>query len=189
MLGIIAPPNTNQTVLFFAFKNFIIQWLNCRANGTRRDPGLKGKSQTPTPPARATNTARCQTGRTRGGGVGGGRAGDSAKVSWVFCIAKAVGANKTSLGASGGNSIFFRETGNSDFFSAFLAAQIAQHSLQGCCPSNVCFTAVEKFSDRMFSASIVVHATDCSNAQCPPVLTSSTTIRSRLPIRRITKGG
>src|ERR1700690_1811598 len=60
---------------------------------------------------------------------------------------------------------------------------MALHRQQGCRPSKVQATASMTECVRRLSASIVVHATVCSAAQCAPVDTTSATITQPLPNR------
>ena len=65
---------------------------------------------------------------------------------------------------------------------------MALHKQHGCRPSNVCFTASARECVRKLSASIVVHATDCSAAHGAPVIaTSSSTITPHFPSRTNTR--
>jgi len=89
----------------------------------------------------------------------------------------------TVLSATGGNSIFNTGETASDFFSAFLAAAMALHRQHGCWPSKVLPTASENESQRKLFASIVVHATVCSAAQCRPVARTRAVTTRNFPQR------
>lgn len=77
------------------------------------------------------------------------------------------------MSATGGNSIFIVGETVSDFFSDFLPVAMALHSGQGCSPSKVWETASDTDCVRRLFASIVVHATVWSAAQCMPVVNTS----------------
>ena len=74
------------------------------------------------------------------------------------------------------NSSFLTGAGQSDFFSAFLLAEITLQSLQGCAPSKVRATACSNEFDRRLLASMLVQARVWSKAQCPPTATMSAKI-------------
>jgi hypothetical protein len=120
------------------------------------------------------NGIRNQTKKRRGGGSGGGEENKSAKKLCCGSSSNCAGGNKFIFPATGGYSIFKDGATASDFFSAFLAAAMALHMQHGCSPSKVSETDLEKDSLVRLAASIVVHATVCSAAQCAPVVRTST---------------
>src|SRR5208283_2737773 len=109
----------------------------------------------------------------RGGGGGGFGKEESAENSASENAETGLGEISVNFSATGGNSIFKVAETASDFVSAFLAAAMALHSGQGCWPSKVSETASVTDCVQRFFASIVVHATVCSAAQCAPVARTS----------------
>jgi len=83
----------------------------------------------------------------------------------------------------GGNSNFCVCKVNSFFLSDFLPVAMALQIGQGYLPSNVRVTDSAKECVRKLSASIVVHATVCSSAQCKPSVAASAMTTEILPIR------
>ena len=124
--------------------------------------------------------------KLRGGGTGGFWKVESAENSVGEKTRKYFGGTRANFSAPGGNSIFNAATTASDFFSDFLAAAMALHNGQGCSPSNVFETASETDSVQRLSASIVVHATVCSAAQCAPVVRTSAATTRNFPQRAST---
>ena len=119
----------------------------------------------------------------RGGGTGGFGKDESAENSAGEKAEVGAGEMSTNFSGAGGNSIFNVGETASDFFSDFFPAAMALHSGQGCLPSNVLETAsVTDCVQRLF-ASIVVHATVCSAAQCAPVERTSAAITRNFPQR------
>jgi len=111
----------------------------------------------------------------------------SAKASNGGKIKIGFGAIRTNPSAAGGNSIFKTGAMASDFFSDLFPTAIALHSRQGCLPSKVWDTA--SVSDcwlARLDASIVVHATVCSAAQCHPVESTSARTTRHFPKRATT---
>ena len=86
------------------------------------------------------------------------------------------GATRAGFSFARGNSNFCSCGVESFFFSDFLPAAMALQSGQGCWPSKVRDTAWLTEPQLKFSASIVVQATDCSKAQCAPVVATSVAI-------------
>ncbi len=125
-----------------------------------------------------------QAGKFRGGGSGGLEKTNSAGKFSVATRLKLTGANSRKFRAIGGYSSLVLFRLRSDFFSDFFPAAIVLHKQQGCCPSKVLEIAVEKFSQLKLAASIVVHATDCSNAQCRPNERTSTSTETNLTAER-----
>ena len=132
-------------------------------------------------------TAWDQTEKFRGGGSGGLPVKQTAKRLSAWKVLNILGATSTNLSATGGYSIFNLSVRASDFFSDFFPAAIALHRGQGCSPSKVCETA--SVSDcwlTKLAASIVVHATVCSAAQCAPVVNTSVSTTRHFPKRAST---
>ena len=128
-----------------------------------------------------------QTKNPRGGGSGGLGKKFLAKKWDCGCNANCAGGNKIIFPATGGNSSFKFVATAADFFSEFFAAAMALHNGQRCRPSNVSDTA--SVSDcwlERLAASIVVHATVCSAAQCAPVVTTSAATTKNFPKRAST---
>ena len=100
---------------------------------------------------------------------------------------KSCGGLKTKTGCSETNSIFCNGIGNSDFCSDFLPSLMALQRRQGCWPSKVFSKDSVTEAARRFPASMFVHATVCSTAQCPPTAATSATISSTWPSFRNTR--
>ncbi len=131
----------------------------------------------------ARKTVRGQTKQTRGGGSGGFWKIESAESSASEKARTGSGETRTNFSGAGGNSIFKAAETASDFLSDFLAAAMALQSGQRCLPSKVAETASETDCVRRLFASIVVHATVCSAAQCTPVIRTSATTTNNFPQR------
>ena len=144
---------------------------------------LKEKRSTRAGPARATKSATSQAREFLGGGVGGRRGSTFANMSARGNILNEDGATRTGVSGNGGNSKLDTGGANSDLRSEFLPAAMALHKQQGCRPSNVRLTASATECVRKLSASMAVHATVCSAAQCAPVEITSATITHPLPKR------
>jgi len=99
---------------------------------------------------------------------------------------KSAGAIKTGFSFAGGNSSLCVCSADSLFRSEFLAAAMALQIGQGYLPSNVRAMDSESECVHRLSAIMVVHATDCSTAQCTPVVAMSATITKHLPKRTST---
>ena len=135
---------------------------------------------------RAGKTVFDQTKKLRGGGTGGLAKEELAKkVCGGNNLNNAGGKSKTAA-ATGGNSSFITGATASDFFSVFFPAAMALQSGHGCSPSKVLETAVVRVSLRKLLASIVVHATVCSAAQCAPVVNTSVSTTRHFPKRAST---
>lgn len=78
--------------------------------------------------------------------------------------------------------------GTFSFLSACLPEEIALHRPQGCQPSNVLVTATLNKLARRFVASMLVHGTVCSTAQCPPGAATSAMTTNTLANFRNTQG-
>jgi hypothetical protein len=128
-----------------------------------------------------------QTGKLRGGGTGGFKERESARAFCSGNISNRVGETKIIFPATGGNSIFNTGETASFFFWDFLAAAMALHRQHGCFPSKVLSTAWENESQRRLVASMVVHATVCSAAQCSPVASTRAVTTRNLPMRANTR--
>lgn len=90
---------------------------------------------------------------------------------------------RMNFSGAGGYSIFKAGATASVFCWDFLAAAMARQIGQGCSPSKVCETASETVCVQRLPASIVVHATVCSAAQCRPVVKTSATTTRNFPQR------
>ena len=124
-----------------------------------------------------------QTKKQRGGGVGGSWKRDFAEDSACGRSSKCDGAIRTIFSLVGGNSSFRSCSVNSLFCCDFLAATMALQMGQGYLPSKVRVTDSDKECVRRLSASMVVHATVWSSAQCSPSMVASAATRSNLPVR------
>ena len=124
----------------------------------------------------------------RGGGNGGLEEMESAEKNSSATNSKSVGARTTKDSATSGNSSFNFSVSASDFCSDCFPALMALHNGQGCSPSNVCETASVRdcWLERL-AASIVLHATVCSAAQCRPVARTSARTTRNFPQRTNTK--
>ena len=124
-----------------------------------------------------------QTVAARGGGTGGLLAMRFAEQSAAEQAERGWGANSLNGSVTGGNSIFNVVATAADFFSEFFAAAMARHNGHRCRPSKVCATASVTEWDRRLPASMVVHATVCSAAQCAPVVRTSASTTAIFPTR------
>ncbi len=91
------------------------------------------------------------------------------------------------LSLTGGNSIFNVGVVAADLCADFFPAARALHNGHGCSPSNASLTASATELVVRLAASIVVHATVCSAAQCAPVVKTRARTTRNFPLRVNTK--
>ena len=126
----------------------------------------------------------------RGGGTGGHSARGVPSANREGKITGSDGGAIAMIRRSQSRSTFTFSGAFSGCCSCCFPAVMRLQRSHGCAPSRVVCTAVVKESARVRSMIIRVHATDCSNAQCPPMFASNARITMRrLALRRTSATG
>ena len=123
-----------------------------------------------------------------GGGTGGDSMRDGAWKTHKENSARPDGGRIATGLHSSKRSIFAVSGAFSGRFSFCFPSAMRLHSEHGCAPSKVACTARANDSSRVRSTIIRVHATDCSNAQCPPMLASRASTTMKRLIREMAAG-
>src|SRR5436190_9989330 len=121
-----------------------------------------------------------------GGGVSGASTRASTCSVWGVKCRKGLGGKSPHVPDTKVNSNFASSFCRSCWCSVALPALTILQSLHGYFPLKVFSSATATVSFWENFAAMLIHAADCSNAQCPPIIRTSDNTTSHLPRRRST---